>query len=986
MKKIFTLLVLAFIVCSFKAVAQTNTACNANFTFVITGNTVQFTPVANPDSTLIQHSWVFGDGTVVQGVYAPLHTYADTGTYIVTQYVTKTSGNGIVTCSDTVREAVTINVSCNIQPSFTWKVDSANGSVSFTNTTFLPSTLAVPSNWFFGDDSSATTWNATHVYAKPGKYYVCLRLQLGLNCIKYGCDSITIPSPAICNIQAYFNSTTDSSQNYGINFHDYTTDLLTTDSSYWSFGDSTTSRDLNPTHIYKQAGTYDVCLTITRITTPGTAPCTSKFCRTIVIQPLCNLKVAYTWKLDSLKQNTVDFTNTTPIPITGSLATWSFGDGSAPDSSWNAIHTYTQPGKYYVCLRILTNNTCINYLCDSITVPAPVCNFQPAYTWQLDTRTANTVDFTNTTAINVTDATALWFFGDDSSASTWSTTHTFAKPGKYYVCLRVQLNPTCYKYQCDSITIPSPVVCNIQAYFNSTTDSSQNYGIDFHDYTTNLLTTDSSYWSFGDSTTSRDLNPTHIYKQAGTYDVCLTITRITTPGTIPCTSKFCRTIVIQPACNLTANFTYKKDSLALDINTYQFTNTSTPANSFDSSYWNFGDGTSSYDTNPTHVFATSGTYTVCLYIKNAINSATTAACESHICETVTVPTVCNIKTAYAWQLDTLKQNTIDFTNTTNSATSIASAEWSFGDNSPLDSTWNATHTYAQPGKYYVCLRVQTTANCVSYQCDSIIITPPVPDCEYFSLFTFAQSATNSGAYTFIPVYQNTVVKYTWTFGDTTGSENIIAQHYYTKPGNYTACLTAYRDSNCASTTCKEITVIQQADCDSINLSYSYYPDGNTPNEIHFYTNTNYPIQQQYWVITSLTNPADSPVVITQTNPVYVFDDTGYYNVCVRALTVGNCVKEYCNTIHITTVATPCQLQAYPNPANTDVGVNVQLASPELIHAYLYNIQSVLLQQTYQQGNTGTNLITMDTQKLAAGFYTIELIYGNKTCFAKFQKL
>ena len=69
-----------------------------------------------------------------------------------------------------------------------------------------------------------------------------------------------------------------------------------------------------------------------------------------------------------------------------------------------------------------------------------------------------------------------------------------------------------------------------------------------------------------------------------------------------------------------------------------------------------------------------------------------------------------------------------------------------------------------------------------------------------------------------------------------------------------------------------------------------------------------------------------------------------------------------------------------------MNVSVQLTSPELIHAYLYTMQSVLLSQTEQQGSAGTNIITINTQNLAAGTYTIELIYGNRTCFAKFQKL
>ena len=84
----------------------------------------------------------------------------------------------------------------------------------------------------------------------------------------------------------------------------------------------------------------------------------------------------------------------------------------------------------------------------------------------------------------------------------------------------------------------------------------------------------------------------------------------------------------------------------------------------------------------------------------------------------------------------------------------------------------------------------------------------------------------------------------------------------------------------------------------------------------FIQRINSAVSQQSWTITSLTNPADSPIVITQTNPVYVFNDTGYYNVCLKAVTNDNCIKEYCNTIHITTIAATCELAGISKPGTT----------------------------------------------------------------------
>src|SRR5437588_679568 len=106
MKKIFTLLAFTFVIFSFKAIAQTNTVCNPNFSFVVSGNTVQFTAADTADAQyIVYHSWSFGDGSAVQNVSMPSHTYLNPGTYVVVHYYVKAlPGPGAVLCSDSVKE------------------------------------------------------------------------------------------------------------------------------------------------------------------------------------------------------------------------------------------------------------------------------------------------------------------------------------------------------------------------------------------------------------------------------------------------------------------------------------------------------------------------------------------------------------------------------------------------------------------------------------------------------------------------------------------------------------------------------------------------------------------------------------------------------------------------------------------------------------------------------------------------------------------
>ena len=160
-----------------------------------------------------------------------------------------------------------------------------------------------------------------------------------------------------------------------------------------------------------------------------------------------------------------------------------------------------------------------------------------------------------------------------------------------------------------------------------------------------------------------------------------------------------------------------------------------------------------------------------------------------------------------------------------------------------------------------------------------------------------------------------------------------------------------------------------------------------PNKIQFFAHATLPILDQVWYIYKLNGTvALPPVILHQNDPVYIFQDTGYYRVCLKATLQGGCVKEYCNYIRIEQVSPVCLLQVFPNPATVAVNVIVTLTQPEMIHAYVYNSLNVLVMQYNQQGNTGANTVTFNVGQLTAGQYTIKLVYGNSVCYGIFQKL
>jgi PKD repeat protein len=107
--------------------------------------------------------------------------------------------------------------------------------------------------------------------------------------------------------------------------------------------------------------------------------------------------------------------------------------------------------------------------------------------------------------------------------------------------------------------------------------------------------TELSYqWTFGDGGTSIEKNPTHIYVQDGTYSVSLTVIDEQAEIDIDYTTT---TITdLNPVANFTASPTFGTEPL-----TVQFTDSSTSYDGI-SWEWDFGDGETSTQQNPIHVY------------------------------------------------------------------------------------------------------------------------------------------------------------------------------------------------------------------------------------------------------------------------------------------------------------------------------------------------------------------------------------------------
>ncbi|MDR3680774.1 MAG: PKD domain-containing protein [Flavipsychrobacter sp.] len=125
-----------------------------------------------------------------------------------------------------------------------------------------------------------------------------------------------------------------------------------------------------------------------------------------------------------------------PAPGGYSLA-WTLGDG-AVSVAISGTHTYASAGTYIITLYIALQTGCTDTVTQSVTVPGSSSSSCAGVSNSFTSSSSGlTASFTNTstdTAISSSSSTQ-WFFGDGSSDTSFSQSHTYMSSGSYSVKL-----------------------------------------------------------------------------------------------------------------------------------------------------------------------------------------------------------------------------------------------------------------------------------------------------------------------------------------------------------------------------------------------------------------------------------------------------------------------------------------------------------------------------------------------------------------------
>jgi gliding motility-associated-like protein len=325
-----------------------------------------------------------------------------------------------------------------------------------------------------------------------------------------------------------------------------------------------------------------------------------------------SLYVVYTQEpIVNAGTNIITCANNSPVQLAGLISGptttgfWSGGNGSySTDSSdLNSIYTPTatevSSGSIILTLTSSNNQTCLSeYSTVQIDVVSPpFANFN--FTNECLGEEITFTDFSLSGFGVITNWN--WNLGDLTTVSTQNVTHTYASSINYDVELSVTTDAGCS----DTVTKTVSVYEIPTSSFSYTSDcSTNNIVLTFDDESSSSDVLNYWFYDFGTPGNSSSENPSQVFNTNGNYNVTHVVGSVN-----GCFDTIVQTVVIPPKPE--AGFFYNTSN-GLNIGAaFNFIDTSANAISYN---WDFGDGHSSTDQNPSNTFFTNGVYYVTQHV------------------------------------------------------------------------------------------------------------------------------------------------------------------------------------------------------------------------------------------------------------------------------------------------------------------------------------------------------------------------------------
>lgn len=670
--------------------------------------------------------------------------------------------------------------------------------------------------------------------------------------------------------QISVNFTADQTEGCGslqVNFCDNSTSSVGNIVAWsWNLGGVTSNNECQG-RIFGSAGSYEICLTVTDSEGNTATLCEPNF---ITVHPLpqpdfespnpdgCIPHTA-TFNYTGSSNNITEF-----IWGIGGSAGVIINDGSA---SPNAESTYSIADQFSVSLTVTDENGCVNFISQDnfITTYEPtIVDVQAVETFKCEPPFS--VEFINN---NIQpNMTYTWNFGNGIIfiGDTPPPSVLYSDAGNYTVTVIGENADTDCR---DTLILEDYINIGYSVDFSFTpSEGCEDLTVSFTDQS--IETANSVTWDFGDGTpVSNTPNPTHVYQNPGLYTV--TLTRNIEGCIVTHTSTTEIEVFALP------EVAYNNDntlgcSLPHSVN---FTGTSTDAVAW---LWDFGDGTTSTQQNPNHVYTDFGIYNVSLTVTNA------NGCENIISTTniELVETVASLVDNQFSGCTPLSINPAD-----NSTTVLPIVDWLWEINTPsgLLSSTDQTPNFmvADTGCFDIVLTVTNSLGCSDTRTFNNAICvgdDPLVNFEGVPTVACVDETVN-----FTDLSSPFVDTWFWDFGNNQTSSSQNPSNFYVDTGFYDVTLTV-SDKGCTD----QITFNNYIEVTAPKAFFATILNCENPLNIQT-VNTSIGADSYFWDFGVEGTDTDTSSLF---EPTFSFPDTGTY---IITLTTENFTT---NCTHTTT--------------------------------------------------------------------------------------
>ena len=801
------------------------------------------------------YNWSFGDGSGTPGKNTGhTYTFANNPTGLDSFQVSLTANN-VHGCKDTSRQEV--YVFPQVKAGFS--CDTIGCSLlqnNFINTSLNASVYS----WNFGDGSPLSTLaNPAHTYSNTTNTALTFTVQLSAKSI-YGCTSIfsqqitVYPKPTA----SFSLSATTGCSPFMPSLSNLSTGA--TAGYHWNFGDGNTSTQTNPGHTFTNTSLGKDSFNLQLIVS-NTFACKDTLSRYVYVLP--SVKTVFSCDSIGCSPFKTNFTNTSSG---ASTYTWTFGDASTNSNAINPSHTYSNSTnsiqQYTVFLMGSNGFNCPDTAYRKITIyPKPAASF---------TLTALTgcSQFSPGISNTSTGATAgsFWNFGDGNTSAQVNPVHSYTNTALVKDSFNLQL-VVANTFGCkDTANRFVSILPKVKASFSCDTLACSPLKI------TGLNASQGANtytWNFGDASASSSLtNPVHTY--TNTSGIIQTYTcQLIANNTFNCPDTARQKISIEP--KPIASFHLSPDSSCSPL-TPVYNNTSQGSSTV---FWNFGDGTTSSFSNPSHSFVNTSltsqdSFHVQLVVGNGFACKDTAQRYAYVFPKV-------VASFYA-DTPICAPVSVSFHNQTQSTTQTTYT-WNFGDGNPLDNSAAPSHTYNNTSGntlyYTVTLAATNAFGCsASFSHTYAIFPKPTalfsmnpPGTQIYPASTvgFTNLTANAGSFS----------NY-WNFGDGHSSTVVSpGNHLYSTWGTYSITLVV------SSAFCKDsMTKVEVITPPKPIAGFSGGQKGCAPLQVTFQSTSQY-ATSYYWAFGDGNTQSGSDSIVT-----HQYNNPGSYTVKLVAIGPG----------------------------------------------------------------------------------------------------